>query len=1499
MKRRSVRMWGRAWLLAACAGVCVASPALGQFARAVNPDRSVTAEDALLRVRELGEAGNTSEALRVLQQVLETDADRMLEVKDAADPGRFEPVRTACHRLLREWPELLTRYRAAEGENAKRQLQDGAHRAVERSRFMTEAGLEAALRVAQEDLEGGRFEAARLRLVECGEHPDAKGTLSKDRAQLAVEVAKQLGREEVRTWASGLAREAGVAEQGVWSVREAPARYALARTGLDAQPAIKDESIGPKALNSVSPSGDGLAEAIVELEAWNDEDQGDGSGATQDATESGMFAASVGGFVLINDGYTVACLDAATLGVRWRVVPPAASAAPGEELEDDWGQPVLGGVRAGEPIASVAASSGVVVASAGTLGNEMVAGARTLSGLDLSTGRVLWNLSAAQVDPALAGADFTGPVLIDGDVAIASVSRSGMMRRENELHLVGIDLFRGDVRWTRRVGSVGVQPWLRQEPRPEAPILDRGVVYRADDMGVLGAYEASTGRPLWVRQLSTARVDELQFRVGANAGLRSYQISSPVIDGDSVLCFDAIGNKILRLDGKTGKLLGSRDASAFGDVRYMLRVGNQLALVGDRHVAFVKSDSFEQSLVRMATRFGTAGIVGRCVASDGRLLAPVAGGVVSVDPANPDVPLKPPAPAKPELDTEEVPVADFATVRAGNPIVVELGGGVSALVVAERSLISTYLRWERAQQILIERATAEPDDPAPLLTMIELGSRAGRYDEIPGLADRVLAMADNDPLSPANAEARSRLFGLLATMTRKAQRLWQESQASGAVPPQLLARILGGMGRSAESPKELVTHAFAEAWLHEIRGESAAAIESYQAVLSDPALASVELESEDRTDPERDAAPVTSSGTAGPEAARRVLGALRQAGIAAYAGFEAEANRAVEDARDDVGALASVADRYPGSLAALKALSHACAVLDRAGGQGLDSLAIAARGLELSRAQANAAREDAWPMVGEFLGRVLREIEPKRPEAALRLVRSVEADRADLAVAWGTQSATASSIAATLAGRIASRPVVGGGPDVGSTLGQIAQPLEGWVLESAMIRSATLSSRESVLMTSTVNDQLALWMRDTTGTRFVPAWTRSTRTQVVTPILVTPEETVLLVRGRSEAEGQPRATLECVESATGRVRWTSQDVGEMLTTTDSLPRPRANERFGTPMDGQVRGSDLLAVATGQSCADACVWLIERDGAFAALRVRSGEVVAKGTSGITHVYDADAGASRVAIVGATYHPGETGMAARVEVIGMAGTAIGVIEEGAKEADKDGALRVELGDHVRFARFVANGDVLIGSAAGLALVGTAPGDEGGLVERWQQDEEAMRNLAGAWITPDGRTLATVDAQCQVRTIDPRTGSQTAQQPETASRVSLPMDVTAIRGINGAGDALAITSSNGVIVLGPDGAIIGADGITPKGSLASPALAARRAVCVEAFAGSRELGGEMTGRVRVAMVDLPFARVVSTASLVTPGEVSSVTVLDDTVLISAGDSTVMIDAPRETAR
>lgn len=1656
-----------AWaLVAVCGLACVMgtpSAALAQFGRAVNPDQSVTAEDALIRVRELGEAGNTGEALRVLQQLLEVEGDKMVLAK--LGPGLYEPVRESCHRLLREWPELLARYRVTEAENANRLLAEGAHARVERSRFMTEQGFEASLRVALERYNAGDFEGARLALVRLESHPDAAGPKAIDAAKQALAVARQLDRARVQAWADAYAARAELLPEAIkLPMKRVPdASRSMGVGVLMQQVSLDPLGVPTRPLNSVSPSDDALAEAFAELDSAEDESRARGNGArgngagqglndldagdmleeSLDTSSSPMLPASANGLVVVSDGFAVACLDAATLTVRWRIAPTSVGSVAFEPDQEAWGMPMMG--RTTDPTASVSIGGGVVVVATGDATEDLRTATRTVHGIDLSSGRVLWSISPSAIDANLRGFDIAGPILIDGGLAIVSLNRSGIMRRESELYIAGLGLFTGATAWVRRVGSVGVQPWIRQEARPESALVHEGVVYRGDDMGVLGAFEASTGRPRWVRQLSTARIEDLQFRM-PNAGVRGYELATPIAVDDVVLYLDSVGNRIIRVEASTGQIVSTRDASAFGDPRYMVRLGEWLCVVGQAQVAFVKLAEFDTGRIRLSPRYDTPGITGRCIAAGDRLLVPIQGGLAVLDPANP---------TKESLERETKGANSAAgsnadtlaqrnnkaggnrdtssnfirLVRPGNPLVVALPGNTSTLVVAERQLISSYLRWDRAQELLAARAAADANNPVPLLTMIELGSRAGRSQDVPGLAERVLTLVDKDPLSLESTNARTKLFDLLATMTRRAIRAWhsggelgsvgsrtsetktgtnrtpltapsgtKQGNTPGTLAPELFARILSSLGRSAETPAQQVEHALALAWLHEIDRKPGEAIEAYQSILSDSALSRVEIISEERSDVPRITAPVTSIAQAGPEASRRILSLLGRVGIGAYVAFDDEAARVIESVSNTPEALEAFAERYPGSKSALDALSRAVELRDAT--RASSGFAAAVRGLELSRAQANAARDDAWESTSIFVARVLESLEPTRPEAALRLARWAQFERPGLVLLANRASIGAPQQPISMAVERLSRTVLAKGeqgvqPIIGASLAQVALPMEGWVLSRAMIREHAQSSNECVAMLSRSTRTISVMSRDLIGNRFVPLWMREYEGAAPVPILITAESTLLYWGNPQKAAGTDSATglagtvgankvidtnepnnsgntgdteetestgvmgdgsgsIECIDSSTGLTKWKvpASALSDVLDT--SLLRPGAREQMATPMDGQVRGMDVLmavagrpssslkslvgnpvgnlvAINTGQTqtaslLSTQLLWVVRRDGRYIAIDANTGLAALRGELGITNVYDVSAGGNSesgfaIAFAGARARSGSLVLQPRIEVLdAITGTRLAIVQSAIAAADPNqpqslplglpdpedqptsptAPIRIRdmpMGDHARFVRVLPNCDVLIGSAGGLARLTPTRTESSSYKISWNADEESARALVGAWISTDDSVLVAIDGVYNATTLNAKTGLRTATQPETTGRLGLPLQVRALtqRAQSSNSNSIVLASPNGLLVIGAEGVVIGADGIIPRGNLAVPAIGHAFAVCVQATPTERPGENATLRRAEVSVLDMPHARIVTRTTIAVPDQVGEVALVDDTVLITAGESTLVVDAPR----
>ena len=123
---------------------------------------------------ELAAAGNYPEALRILQNLLDNDAERVIE--SSRDANLHTTVRAQVNSLLLETPELLKRYRDQEAPKAQAFVDAGDLARAETTRFLTQPGLVAAARLAQQRLDLGRFESARLTLQPILTHPDLDTT---------------------------------------------------------------------------------------------------------------------------------------------------------------------------------------------------------------------------------------------------------------------------------------------------------------------------------------------------------------------------------------------------------------------------------------------------------------------------------------------------------------------------------------------------------------------------------------------------------------------------------------------------------------------------------------------------------------------------------------------------------------------------------------------------------------------------------------------------------------------------------------------------------------------------------------------------------------------------------------------------------------------------------------------------------------------------------------------------------------------------------------------------------------------------------------------------------------------------------------------------------------------------------------------------------------------------------------------------------------------------
>ncbi len=477
---------GRAWAVAVMAAVglatiaAVAGPASGQVQRAAFPDDSVIAKDALVRASELATGGNPTEAVRVLQSLLDNEGDKVVASEE--DPLLHLSVRDRAMTLLLKTEGLVDRYRAQETPKATEMLAAGRLADLEQTRLLTAPGFEAALRLAQLEIEAARFESARLLLAQLEDHPERKaGNGARDAALLAADVSRYLPRPRVRAWAERWMDEAGLKDELPPPVAAPELARVEVRSPLDAGPGL-----GPDALPAMplSTSVYGVDDELG-LAPLPDVD------IDQFERVPWRFPTVAGGVVYTNDGERVSALDGLTLSLLWRVRPSGQS--PQRYAFDDFVPLLPLGARGRDDAATVSVAGRVAVAIMGKPNSGQRTGPDTrIHGLETQTGRVLWSVDLRWLDPQRLGdAVLRGPAVIDGDTVVLAARRPRNMRRFTELYLVGLDLSTGEragCGWWR---AWAARPGGRSPSRPDATLLHEGIVYRGDEMGVIGAYEAT------------------------------------------------------------------------------------------------------------------------------------------------------------------------------------------------------------------------------------------------------------------------------------------------------------------------------------------------------------------------------------------------------------------------------------------------------------------------------------------------------------------------------------------------------------------------------------------------------------------------------------------------------------------------------------------------------------------------------------------------------------------------------------------------------------------------------------------------------------------------------------------------------------------------------------------------------------------------------------------------------------------------------------------------
>ncbi|MFG0259602.1 MAG: PQQ-binding-like beta-propeller repeat protein, partial [Phycisphaerales bacterium JB041] len=788
-----------------------------------------------------------------------------------------------------------------------------------------------------------------------------------------------------------------------------------------------------------------------------------------------------------------------------------------------------------------------------------------------------------------------------------------------------------------------------------------------------------------------------------------------------------------------------------------------------------------------------------------------------------------------------VGVLDFQSLEARTGILLDAPGNLlplrTQLLTLDNERLHSYLVWEDAATVLAERLDDNPADAETAITFAELAARAGRHGSVLDPVDRALRAMALDPLSPSLRASQERLFTLLLGLLREG-----EAEA-GAVPPEVLEGVATRMEAVAVSPAERSTHLLMRAALHERLGRPERAVADCQAVLADPELS-------------------RASWSRGVSSVRAELHALAEldrllddGGPSLYGSFSRRAASeltSLETEQADAAAYEALARAYPRS-AASPAAWLAAAAGHEAKGRALPADRALARGIETAEACLGIGVTIDTALVAELLGRRLTGlVASNRLDAAATLVRRIETSWPGVAPTARGENVDRDATAALLRERADARNARA---TIGDSLSGSATELPGWVLMRSIDRNGALALREGVMMYRA--GAVGLWTAAEGDVPVEPAWTVPFSTK---PALVRHDADRVLLFEPDEQGGAIRA----IDPRSGEELWRVGRLGEALVTARG-PVGGAQEPFDAPLDGRVDPGDML-IATDETS----VALVTRSGRVVSIDLASGRVAWAQRTACQRVHDAAAGDGVLVLVGTSTPPNDD----------SAGEPIVLTLELAngEEISRLGGGTGAIGGEASWVHIApGSGRAVVGFArdvVALSLPEAAP--------VWTLTDIAVEETRGAW-TVAGRLFVQTSMRELVR-IDPQTGSLLDNRLETAGclEVGEPIDAIEDRG------HLLLLSPAGFARINPaTGALVTADAISPlSGGMVQPVVAANRVVMVE-----RDAIPGAPGVYRLHLLDATNGRALRTQTLALHDRPRRVGLLDGTILLTTGDSTVVL--------
>lgn len=1011
--------------------------------------------------------------------------------------------------------------------------------------------------------------------------------------------------------------------------------------------------------------------------------------------------------LFINDGYTISCLDRFTMRPVWRVqtydpsieipITRDARARLGRLLEDK---------------ASVTSDGrGSLFVTPGVPRNSQSDPITDVVRLDARTGTQRWRVDITTLDPALSGASIRGPVVLDQGTLVVTARTNNRRQRLLSLSVVGLDSATGRVLWIQPLASAGSLPFQQSGQLAHTPVVRDGVAYYTDLMGFGAAIRIATGEVIWARPLPAPDLYSRSNRP-VFAG------NAPVINPHGLFIVISDGTRILRVDPASGHTLADRPVDAIADAYYLLPIDDdRFVSVSDDRISIYDAARFDTTSPRRSTRLSgedaaQAGIRGRVVVSGDRVLAPVHEGVRVIDPDDPD---------RPEL---------IALDATGN--IAALDGQI---VVTDQIEAMSFLAWRTASALLEQRIGT---DPGAAITIADLAHRTGRTDEILPSVERAMGVINAQPIDE-RATLRDALFEVVLSVVRGPQR----PPTAGDTPDSTAIRsnhleqlgqervgaLLIALGELARTHDQGVAYRMELGTTEEQYRDYEQAVLAYQGVLDQPALRAAMWQG-----PE-------IAVRAGLEATRRIGSIIEREGFGPYRGADDLARAEIQYLGDDATPeqYESLAQRFPWSTTTPQILLRAS---ERYGQERRvpSSIEAARMGIERLERLGAMGQPIDQTVLSALADRLISGLsETNRARDAHNAARALLEAHPDLPLTQRGRPIALDQLASA-AGNAEIRPILG--PRFISD----PSPL---LVTGSPLRPANRLDPGGVLLYA---PQLGRLQYARAGRNvFEPFWDR-TAPGTQPPVAVWQGPTRVLIFWPESVEMGDSGTLECIETSTGRVAWSRENI--RTTLEQGSPRLPDNEArtdtlISIPAQGAQPITQLVVACDGQS-----VVVTDRIGRAMGVDLYSGDPLWQRDLPLNRVHDIDLRNGSLGVCGVMVVD-----RAQDQRNGSTTPVAALIDPRTGET---GQTTKRFGHQPRWVRVGTRSHLFVASTLRISAFDT----ERGTLD-WVVNSEDVADSLGAWVT-DSHLLVLSDRGA-LWAMDPSDGSRLPQPIDSHARIT----------------------------------------------------------------------------------------------------------------------------------